>query len=103
MNKTTSQSTKRPQLSRAKGANGIISEREVFPLNKINFILMGIAGVMVVLGFLLMCGDSSSIEQFNPDIFSARRIVVGPTIAFLGFIFMAFGIIYRTKKENNNA
>lgn len=98
-----SQFTKRSQPSKEKGANSSISERVVFPLNKINFILMGIAGAMIVIGFLLMCGDSSSIEQFNSEIFSTRRIVVGPTIAFLGFIFMAFGIIYRTKKENNNA
>ena len=72
-----------------------------FPLSKINFILMGIAGAMIIIGFLLMGGEGSSVEQFNPDIFSTRRIVVGPTIAFLGFIFMAFGIIYRTKKEDS--
>ena len=62
---------------------------------------MGIAGAMIIIGFLLMGGEGSSVEQFNPDIFSTRRIVVGPTIAFLGFIFMAFGIIYRTKKEDS--
>lgn len=72
-----------------------------FPLSKINFILMGIAGAMIIIGFLLMGGEGASVEQFNPDIFSTRRIVVGPTIAFLGFIFMAFGIIYRTKKEDS--
>lgn len=92
-----------PRPNKTKVATGkIATERVVFPLNKINFILMGIAAAMIVLGFLLMCGESSSIEKFNSDIFSTRRIVVGPTIAFLGFIFMAFGIIYRTKKENNN-
>lgn len=72
-----------------------------FPLSKLNFILMGIAGAMIIVGFLLMGGEGSTTEQFNPDIFSTRRIIVGPTIAFLGFIFMAFGIIYRTKKENS--
>lgn len=112
MDKTTSQPTKAqpakaqpitPRPNKAKVATGkVATERVVFPLNKINFILMGIAAAMIVLGFLLMCGSSSSIEEFNPDIFSTRRIVVGPTIAFLGFIFMAFGIIYRTKKEDNN-
>lgn len=76
------------------------TNRVVFPLNKLNFILMGIAGAMIFIGFLLMCGESTTMENFNYDIFSTRRIVVGPTIAFLGFIFMAFGIIYRTKKEN---
>ncbi len=77
-------------------------ERMSFPLTKTNFKLMGIAGVMIVLGFLLMLGGSSTEEAFNPDIYSTRRIVVGPTIAFLGFIFMGFGIIYRSKKEKEN-
>ncbi len=71
------------------------------PLVKINFILMAIAGAMIVLGFLLMTGGASDWGEFNPDIFSARRIVVGPTIAFLGFIFMGVGIMYspRNKKD----
>lgn len=77
------------------------NKRIVFPLHKVNLILMAIAGVMIVLGFILMTGDSSSMESFNHDIFSTRRIVVGPTIAFLGFIFMGLGIIYRSKKEHN--
>jgi hypothetical protein len=68
------------------------------PLVKINFILMAIAGAMIVIGFLLMLGGGSNTEAFNPDIFSARRIVVGPAISFIGFIFMGFGIIYRPKK-----
>lgn len=71
------------------------------PLVKINFILMAIAGAMIVLGFLLMTGGASDWGEFNPDIFSARRIVAGPTIAFLGFIFMGVGIMYspRNKKD----
>ena len=73
--------------------------RVVFPLHRINLILMAIAGAMIVLGFILMTGDSTTMESFNPDIFSTRRIIVGPTIAFLGFIFMGVGIIYRSKKE----
>ena len=76
-----------------------IKEREQrFPLARINFLLMGIAGVMIITGFLLMLGGSSTTEEFNPDIFSTRRIVVGPTISFLGFIFMAVGILYKKKK-----
>ena len=67
------------------------------PLAKINFIMMGIAAVVILTGFLLMLGGSSTETAFNPDIFSTRRIVVGPTIAFLGFIFMGFAIIYHPK------
>ncbi len=72
-----------------------------FPLGKRNFIFMGVSALLIVLGFLLMLGGSSTEAQFNPDIFSTRRIVVGPTIAFLGFIAMGVAIVLRprVKKE----
>lgn len=69
------------------------------PLARKNFIYMAIAGLMIVVGFLLMLGGGSTPEQFNPDIFSTRRIVVGPTIAFLGFVFMGIAIIIKPKEE----
>ena len=70
-----------------------------FPLVRINFILMAIAGAAIIIGFLLMLGGSTNaVDGFNPDIFSTRRIVVGPALSFLGFLFMAFAIIYRPKK-----
>ncbi|WP_300507204.1 DUF3098 domain-containing protein [uncultured Duncaniella sp.] len=71
------------------------------PLLKINFILMAIAGAMIVLGFCLMAGGATDWDAFNADIFSTRRIVVGPTIAFLGFIFMGFAIMYSPKNKKN--
>ena len=69
------------------------------PLMRQNFILMAVAGVMIVLGFLLMVGGTSSMERFNADIFSTCRVVIGPAIAFLGFIFMGVGIMYSPKKK----
>lgn len=65
---------------------------------KKNFILMAIAGAAIIVGFLLMLGPSTTVAGFEPDIFSTRRIVVGPAISFLGFLFMAFAIIYKPKK-----
>ena len=70
-----------------------------FPLTKINFALMGICGAMIVIGFLLMLGGSNELDHFNADIFSTRRIVVGPTITFLGFLGMAFAIIFKKKQK----
>ena len=63
------------------------------PLERGNFIAMAIAGVLIVLGFILMLGQGSTMEEFNPDIFSTRRIVVGPAIAFIGFVAMGAAII----------
>lgn len=68
------------------------------PFDKINYLMMAGCLIMIVVGFALMAGPGSSVEQgFNPDIFSTRRIVVGPTIAFLGFLLMAFAIIRKPK------
>ena len=68
------------------------------PLERGNFIGMAMAGVLIVLGFVLMLGGSSTATEFNPDIFSTRRIVVGPIIAFLGFVAMAVAIIIDPKR-----
>lgn len=80
----------------------IKEEKSTMPLTRINFILMAVAGLAIIVGFLLMAGGSSTVDSFNPDIFSARRIIIGPGIAFLGFIFMGFAIMYSGKKSDNS-
>lgn len=87
----TSDKTSQDQIERESRAD--------FPLLKRNFIFMAIAGAVIVAGFLLMLGGSSTETAFNPDIFSTRRVVVGPSIAFVGFILMALAIIYRPKSK----
>ncbi|MBD5369704.1 MAG: DUF3098 domain-containing protein [Bacteroides sp.] len=68
--------------------------------SKTNLLMMAGCLCLIILGFILMGGSSSSIETgFNPDIFSTRRIVVGPAIAFLGFLLMAFAIIYTPRHK----
>lgn len=78
-----------------------ISER---PFTKVNFIMMGICLFLIVLGFMLMSGGGSSeATDFDPAIFSARRIIVGPLLAFIGFLAMAFAIIWTPKKNKKNS
>ncbi len=70
------------------------------PFSKVNYYMMGGCLALIVLGFILMSGGGSSVENgFNPEIFSTRRIVVGPTLSFLGFLLMAFAIIYKPKSK----
>ncbi|MDE6226661.1 MAG: DUF3098 domain-containing protein [Muribaculaceae bacterium] len=69
------------------------------PFSKINYYLMGGCLALIIIGFVLMSGGGSSVENgFNPEIFSTRRIVVGPLFAFLGFLLMAFAIVWKPKK-----
>ena len=68
-------------------------------LSKINLILIGIAFLVVILGLALMAGDPST-DTYNPDIFSVRRITVGPMISLLGFVLMIFAILFKGKKKD---
>ena len=52
-------------------------------LPKLNLILMAVSVVIIVIGFALMTGEPSG-EVYNPDIFSFRRITVGPMISLFG-------------------
>lgn len=75
------------------------NEKRPMPLRKGNFVAMAAAGVIIVLGFVLMLGAGSTVDAFNPDIFSTRRIVVGPCMAFIGFVAMAAAIIIPFRKS----
>ena len=67
-----------------------------FAFGKENFILIAVAVACIVLGFILMSGGGSGDNTFNPDIFSARRIVVAPVVTVIGFVMMIFGIFLKS-------
>lgn len=93
----------KPAPKRDEDESRLLKENESsLPLLKTNFILMAIAGILIVAGFCLMAGGATDWDAFNPDIFSTRRIVVGPSIAFIGFIFMGFAIMYSPKGNEKN-
>lgn len=70
-----------------------------FNLPKINAIAIAVSVVIIIIGFALMVGAPSGATEFNPDIFSTRRITVGPMIAFFGFILMIVAVLYKPRKK----
>ncbi|MBO5612391.1 MAG: DUF3098 domain-containing protein [Prevotella sp.] len=74
--------------------------RKNYAFDKTNFILLAVGMIVVIIGFILMGGSSSTETQFNPDIFSVRRIKVAPVICFIGFASMIYGVM-RKPKDNN--
>ena len=70
-----------------------------FCLGKINFIIMGIAALMIIVGFMLTWGEPSTPDHFNPDVFSDRRVVYGPNLCFLGYVLVIVGIIFPNRKK----
>lgn len=70
-----------------------------FNLPKLNIILIAVSFVIIVLGFALMAGAPSGATEYNLDIFSVRRITVGPMISLFGFVMMIVAILYKPKKK----
>ncbi len=70
-----------------------------YNLPKLNIILIAIFFAIIVIGFILMLGAPSGATEYNPDIFSVRRITVGPMISLFGFLGIIFAILYKPKKK----
>ena len=76
-----------------------MSDKQKFAFGKANFILLGIGMAVIIIGFLLMTGPSSSETTFQPDIFSVRRIKVAPVVCLFGFLFMIYAVLRKPKAK----
>jgi len=70
-----------------------------YNLPKRNAIMIAAAFLIIVTGFALMVGEPSGADTYNPDIFSFRRITLGPMIALGGFVIMIVAILYKGRKQ----
>lgn len=70
-------------------------------LGKLNFIIMGIAALLILIGFILMGGDPSTPEHFNPDVFSDTRVVYAPNLCFMGYLLMIVGICVKSPRKHD--
>lgn len=68
---------------------------------KINYILLAVAFAIIIVGFVLMAGDGSTNEAFNPDIFSDMRIKVAPMVCLFGFLFVIVAILFPNKQKES--
>jgi len=69
-----------------------------FAFGKENYRLMLIGLALIVIGFLLMIGGGSEDpNQFNPEIFSFRRITLAPVLILAGYVVEIFAIMKKPK------
>ncbi len=73
--------------------------KKKYAFDRTNFILLAVGMAIVIIGFVLMTGSSSTETTFAPDIFSARRIKVAPVVCFSGYIFMIFAVMLKPKSK----
>jgi hypothetical protein len=72
-------------------------EKRDFAFGRMNFILLAISMIIVVIGLILMAGDGSTDQAYNPDIFSVRRIKVAPLVCLFGFVSMIYAAVHKSK------
>lgn len=80
-----------------------MSNKKVFAFDRVNFILLAVGIAVVIVGFLLMSGPGSTEQEFNPDIFSARRVKVAPAVCLFGYLFMAYAIVRKPRDRRGDA
>ncbi len=78
-------------------------DKRNFAFDRVNFILLAVGMIIVIIGFILMSGQGSSEEYFNPEIFSVRRIKVAPVVCLFGFLFMIYGILHKPAEKETPA
>ena len=73
-------------------------DKKNFAFDRMNYILLAIGMAIVVIGFVLMSGPGSTETNYDPDIFSARRIKLAPAVCLLGFVSMIYAVIRKPKE-----
>ena len=74
-------------------------ENKNFAFGRMNFILLAAGMLVVIIGFILMGGSSSTETAYDPDIFSTRRIKVAPLVCLLGFVSMVYAVVHKSKDK----
>ncbi len=72
-------------------------DKKNFAFDRVNYLLLAVGMAVVIIGFLLMSGSGSTVEAYNADIFSTRRITVAPLTCLFGFVFMVYGVMHKPK------
>jgi hypothetical protein len=75
-------------------SSGKAKLNETFPLEKENYIILGIGLVVIVLGYLALSGNT--VEGFS-------QLTVAPILLVLGYcVIIPVGILYRKKEKKDS-
>lgn len=66
-----------------------------------NYILMVVGVVILAVGYICISGGAApEPDQFNPEVFNTRRIVVAPILILAGLVIEIFAIMWHPKQKN---
>lgn len=71
---------------------------DAFAFGKVNYVLLLIATGLLLTGYALMSGGKAeNPAEFNPEIFSFRRITLAPILVMAGYALGIFAIIKKAE------
>jgi sulfite exporter TauE/SafE len=74
--------------------------KTTFLFERKNYAIMIAGIVLIVLGLALMTGGGSEDPNvYNPELFSARRIIVAPFLIVLGLSLEVWAIMHKPKAQ----
>ena len=77
-------------------------DKKNLAFGKTNFMLLAIGIVVIIIGFILMSGGSSTEETYDPSIFNSMHIKVAPVVTFIGFVSIIYAIVHKPKDNKDN-
>lgn len=69
--------------------------------DRVNYRLLLIGIGIVILGYVLMSGGGSGDPNMfdATEVFSTRRITVAPLVCLVGYVFVAYAIMRKSRAE----
>jgi uncharacterized membrane protein YidH (DUF202 family) len=74
---------------------------ESMAFDRVNYRLLLIGIGIVILGYVLMSGGGSGDPNMfdATEVFSTRRITVAPLVCLIGYVFVAYAIMRKSRAE----
>lgn len=65
---------------------------------RLNYVLMGIGGLLLILGYIFISGGEQRGDHFDPsEIYHPMRVTVAPILILIGFMLEVVAVFYKSK------
>ena len=76
------------------------NNQKSFLSRRTDSLVLLLSSVLVISGFILMAGESTTETAFCQDVFSRRRIEIAPLLCLAGYLLMMVGVVWRPDKHS---
>ncbi len=68
--------------------------------SRLNYILMGIGGLLLILGYIFISGGEQRGDHFDPsEIYHPMRVTIAPILILIGFMIEVIAVFYKAQNS----